>query len=294
MVEMTDGARILLRRFGRPNGTRLALSHGNGLAIDAYLPFWWLLIDTYDVILFDARNHGRNPLHSFDGHNWDRVGQDMTEIQSEIVRLFGEKPIVGCFHSLTAVAAIRQVLKFGGTWQKLILFDPPFYPVEGHALRQVHDEHLSRMERLARRRPATYGTPAEFADVLRSRHQFSRWVPGAHQLFAEATLRRCPGHDGWELACPGNYEAHLFKTQRDSSLWARLVQGMHVPLAIIGADSSLPDTDTPARLCQTLASELGIEYELIPDTTHMLQLEEPEACARAFERILNAPNSIKF
>ena len=37
---MRDGAVIRLRRYGQPGATRLVLSHGNGLAINAYLPFW--------------------------------------------------------------------------------------------------------------------------------------------------------------------------------------------------------------------------------------------------------------
>ena len=43
-VNMEDGAVIFLRRHGNPAGPRLVLSHGNGLAIDLYYPFWSLLL----------------------------------------------------------------------------------------------------------------------------------------------------------------------------------------------------------------------------------------------------------
>ncbi|MBV8053733.1 MAG: hypothetical protein JO071_00665, partial [Deltaproteobacteria bacterium] len=39
-LAMDDGAIIRIRQHGNPAGPRLALSHGNGLAIDGYLPFW--------------------------------------------------------------------------------------------------------------------------------------------------------------------------------------------------------------------------------------------------------------
>ena len=39
-LTMADGAVIRVRRHGNPDGPRLVLSHGNGFAIDGYLPFW--------------------------------------------------------------------------------------------------------------------------------------------------------------------------------------------------------------------------------------------------------------
>ena len=38
---------ITLRRHGNPDGPRLVLSHGNGLAIDLYYPFWSLLAEDF-------------------------------------------------------------------------------------------------------------------------------------------------------------------------------------------------------------------------------------------------------
>ena len=37
---MLDGGVVTLRRHGNPNGPRLVLSHGNGLAVGLYYPFW--------------------------------------------------------------------------------------------------------------------------------------------------------------------------------------------------------------------------------------------------------------
>ena len=38
-VRVDDDTVIVLRRHGNPEGPRLVLSHGNGLAIDLYYPF---------------------------------------------------------------------------------------------------------------------------------------------------------------------------------------------------------------------------------------------------------------
>src|SRR5205807_6398925 len=58
-IAMEDGAIIRIRQHGNLAGPRLALSHGNGLAIDGYLPFWDNLRDRYELILFDFRSEER-------------------------------------------------------------------------------------------------------------------------------------------------------------------------------------------------------------------------------------------
>jgi hypothetical protein len=39
-VDLEDGAKIRMRRHGNRDGVRLLVTHGNGFAADAYLPFW--------------------------------------------------------------------------------------------------------------------------------------------------------------------------------------------------------------------------------------------------------------
>ena len=48
---MRDGAEVRLRRYGNPLGPRLALSHGNGLAINSYAPFWLPLTSQFDIVV---------------------------------------------------------------------------------------------------------------------------------------------------------------------------------------------------------------------------------------------------
>ena len=82
-VVMDDGAVIRVRRHGNPAGPRLILSHGNGLAINGYFPYWGLLLADYDVVVFDFRNSGENPVH--DGaHSYDRFLKDLTIIYDAI------------------------------------------------------------------------------------------------------------------------------------------------------------------------------------------------------------------
>ncbi len=284
-LRMHDGAIVRVRRHGRPDGLRLALSHGNGLAIDGYFPFWGLLAQRYDVVVFDMRNHGRNPLHGAAGHEWPAFARDLEGIWHGIRAAFGPKPVVGVFHSLSAIASLMHVLEQGPRWDGLALFDPPLYPRDAHPLQSVEAEHMREMAARARRRPDRYKDPRGLAFQYAARREFRRWVPGAHELLARATLRRDADSDQWVLACPRELEARIFETNVDASIWPRLRE-VQVPLKLICADPELEHAQPPALIGRAAAGELGLEYEAIPNTTHFLPIEEPAACVRALESFL--------
>src|SRR5690348_2961924 len=122
-VKMDDGAIIRLRRHGMAEGPRLVLSHGNGLAIDGYFTFWGHLLDRYDVIVYDFRNHGQNPPHHPAHHRWKRFILDDERIWHAISDRWGRKPTAGAFHSLSAVTAVMHTLAMGARWDPLVLFD---------------------------------------------------------------------------------------------------------------------------------------------------------------------------
>lgn len=119
-----DGASIILRRHGNPEGPRLVLSHANGLSTDSYFPFWSLLLDRFDLVLYDFRNHGWNPLGGLRTHTIPTFVQDNASVVSAIERHFGDKPKIGVFHSVSAVTAVLQAVE-EKAFSALVLFDPP-------------------------------------------------------------------------------------------------------------------------------------------------------------------------
>jgi pimeloyl-ACP methyl ester carboxylesterase len=50
---------------------------------------------------------------------------------------------------------------------------------------------------------------------------------------------------------------------------------------LIAGDPDCADASPAAETCRALHRELGIEHVAIPDTTHFLQIERPEACRDA-------------
>jgi pimeloyl-ACP methyl ester carboxylesterase len=282
-ARMHDGAIIRVRQHGNPRGPRLVLSHGNGLAIDGYFPFWGLLLDRYEVIVFDFRDHGRNPPHTEAGHVWPNFVRDLETVWHAIARELGAKPAAGVFHSLSAVAAAMHALEHGRRFDALVLFDPPIFPRQGHPLRADQQFDKDSLAARARRRTERYKAPADLARQFRAR--FPRWRPEAYELMARATLRHDTHAGDWTLACPREWEAHVFASNADPNLWPRMAQ-CPVPVKLVCGDPELEGAMPPARIGRAMAEELPLEYEAIAGTTHFLQIERPDECIRATESFL--------
>ncbi len=271
-VRATDGFPISVRRHGTPDGPRLVLSHGNGFSIDSYYPFWSRLTDRFDLFIYDLRSHGWNPVGDRRTHNVPTFVSDSEFIVRDIDRRFGTKPLIGLFHSLSSLVALRQAAA-EDSFSALVLFDPPVFPPGGFP----HDmEHIGqRLGEIARKRRNWFETPEHFAEQLTSKHVFERVCPGGVDLFARTTLRRCADGRGYELRCPREYEAQINEYVFCWSMTVDL-ESVHCPIKAIGADPTLPHSYMPSM---DLGSLLLVDYDFVPETTHFLQIEEPEVCA---------------
>ena len=96
---------------------------------------------------------------------------------------------------------------------------------------------------------------------------------------SQATLR-ADGNGGFALACPREFEAKIFETNIDPTIWPR-VGTIEAPLLIVGADPDAPVTRAPAEMARGLATAHDLPYRCLDGTTHFLQIEAPEACAEA-------------
>ena len=185
-VDTADGTRIVLRRHGNPEGPPLVLSHGSGLAIDAYYPFWSLLADRFDLVLYDFRNHGWNMPSDVRSRNFATFVADNEHVLRGIDRCFGAKPRVGVFHSLSATTALNHDPP-GEGFAALVLFDPSVYPPSGDLL--DIDRQWKRFAVGARMRPERFETRAQLADSIRRSPVYARLLPRVADLLARATLR---------------------------------------------------------------------------------------------------------
>jgi pimeloyl-ACP methyl ester carboxylesterase len=270
-VQVDDDTVIILRRHGNPEGPRLVLSHGNGLAIDLYYPFWSLLLDDFDLMIYDLRNHGWNAVSSQQRHNVPTFVNDHDRILQAIDRDYGEKPKIGVFHSVAALTTLMSPAK-GRGFSGYVLFDPPL--CKRGASYEEFDKAAERLAAMIRRRAQRFRTREELTEVLSFVPAFQRTVPGFFDLMARTTLRPCEDGQGYELRCPREFEAQVTEY---AAPYAVLVDfaAFHCPIKVIGADPTLPYSYLPTL---DLSHILTVDYDFLPETTHLLQVEQPEEC----------------
>ena len=272
-VRATDGYPLRVRRHGAPGGPRLILTHGNGFAIDAYYPYWSRLTDRYDCFVHDIRNHGWNPIGDDPfRHNIPFFVDDSKRIVREIEKCFGSKPTVGVFHSLSTVMALHQA-RASDSFDALVLFDPPLFPPGG--LPEGIQGIGSHMAANTRKRRSRFESMEAFVASLLNNPVFARMSREAVELFARTTVRRVSDADGYELCCPPHYEAQILEHIFSWTMTVDLEE-VRCPVKAIGSDPTVANSFLPSMNLDVL---IGLDYDFVPETSHFLQLEEPEICA---------------
>jgi pimeloyl-ACP methyl ester carboxylesterase len=180
---------------------------------------------------------------------------------------------------MSAQCAMLQALAGRSDFSALILFDPPDVPPPGHPVRGKMEDYEQKLARWARQRRTHFDDPAELARDYASTRSGQRWAEGAPELMAGAVLQPDPT-GGWRLACPIELEASMYLQVIPLALWPKR-SDFALSVKLIGADPDKPYPAATALSNRALAAEGGFDYLPIPGTTHLLQLEEPAACAAA-------------
>jgi pimeloyl-ACP methyl ester carboxylesterase len=285
-LAMDDGVVLQCRRYGDPDGVRLVVSHGNGFAIDGYLPFWGPLQEYFDLVLFDMRNHGRNAPSGADGHHYAQMARDIESVYQGVEAHLGAKPAVGVFHSMSARAAMKHAVEIGWRWRALVLYDPPNVPPPEHRVYEAMGAFERRLVEFAMSRPDRFRSPDELAEQYASNRGHSRWVPGAHALMARAVLRQDQAGGEWRLACRRELEASIYLAAMTLDLWPPC-EAFGGPVKLVGADPEMKGVPPTAHANLALHEEYGYPYEAIPETGHLLQIERPAECIAALTSFLD-------
>jgi pimeloyl-ACP methyl ester carboxylesterase len=249
------------------------------------LPFWQLFTPSYDVLVLDFRNHGQNVPVEPSNHNYTQLARDLERIVQAVDARLGRKTTVGIFHSMSGRTAMKHAIEIGWRWDALVLVDPPNVPPVDHpryAAMEVFERKLTDWALGRRRRFAT-------VDELTNEYLQSRatkgWVQGAHELMARSVLRKSPDGDGYVLTCAPENEAAIYAEALSLNLWPRAAE-FGGPVKLIGADPGMKGGPATALTNQALGVENGYDYDFVPGTGHLLQIEKPAECTRLVEAFL--------
>ena len=244
-----------------------------------YYPFWALLEDEFDLVVYDLRNHGRNLIGDIADHNIPNMVLDHDRVLGAIAQQFGDKPPIGLYHSVSALIALLSPARCA-QYQALLLIDPPI--TKAGRDYQEFEAAAERAAAMARRRADDIPTKIQMVEVLSVVPLYKRLVPGAYQLIADTTLRPNHDRDGFTLRCPKEYEARIMEYAGAFAVAVDL-ESIQCPIQVIGADPTIPFSYLPSLDLSDIAR---VNYDFIPDTTHFLQLEQPQECIAMMRQFL--------
>ena len=208
----------------------------------------------------------------------DSFARDHDRVFEAIGGLYGEKPAVGVFHSISALASLHAP-SMGGNYSGLMLFAAPLCNT-GTKYKEFELKALRTADML-RRRTQWFRTREEFAELHSYLPYFHQAVPGVFELVARTTLSKSENGHGFELRCPAEYEAQIWD---HASQYAVSVDfdALRCPVKIVTSDPAVPDPNAPTFDF----SGSGVDHEIVPGTTHFLLLEKPQECVAALRRFL--------
>lgn len=274
-VRMDDGVELVVRHHAKPGTTRLFVTHGNGFAVDGYRVFWEPLLNEFDVVLFDTRNHGQNVPSGADGHNYLQISRDLSSVHAEVTAKLGRARSVGVFHSMTSRAGMKNAVEIGSPYDAVVFFDPPSVPPPGHAVYEAMRTFELKLVQWATERPQVFETPDTLEAEYSTARASSKWLPEARRDMAHAVLRK--SGDVYTLSCRRELEASIYLAALTLDLWPT-AEEVGVPSLLVGADPQGRGGPPTGPANAALAREGGFRYAGLDGAGHLLQIERPEEC----------------
>lgn len=260
------------------------LSHGVGFAIDGFAMMWRHLEAEFDLVLFDMRGHGQNPVGDPASVSGPRIVEDMKDVLAKVRASWGDEPVWGCFHSYAGLTALRLESAEPGCFAGLIVMEPPATRALDHpAFAAFERSRIALAERTVKRQ-AVFESVDELAAKYAGRSQFARFVNGAAAELARSLV--VPDGQRWRLACDPAFEAAFYASNADDGLWERLDR-VACPVMMLAGGDDLKNEVPPAIVGRDLAHAGGFDLVEVAGATHMMVLERPRFVAeltRAFVR----------
>lgn len=245
-----NGVTIAYLRTGGDDKPPAVLLHGLMGSGASWTPVARLLAAEWDVVMPDARGHGRSSAPD-DGYRYPDLAGDVAGLIEELD--LSRPVLIG--HSMGGMTAALVAGQIGHLLRGLVLVDPTF--LDDKRQREVYESDVAAQHR----RSLDLGESALVEDAL-ARH------PGRSaelvELQVEARLRTDPA--AFDVLRPPNPP------------YREVIGDLCVPTLLVIGDEPVVSLETATELCEL---NPHVRLDQVDDAGHGLPFDQPERLARS-------------
>lgn len=259
----------------------LHLAHANGFPPRSYRALVNELNDDLKVVSLPSRPLWTPPPDPNHIQNWEFMVDDLLAGLAE----HQFPSVIGIGHSMGGVATIMASIREPERFKGIILLDPTLLPRQILWLIRLTkiwpwvDVPLAK-KALARKRQ--WESFENAIERYQGRRLFARWADGAIEDYVRSISQENE-HGQLDLIYPPEWEAQIYRTI-PSDVWKYVAQITVPCLVISGAQT---DTFTPKSVEHWRKIRADIPILTLPDTSHLLPMEEPAAIATHITEFIN-------
>lgn len=263
-----NGLKLHYRRSGRDSGLPpLVTAHGISDDGGCWIPIAQEFVAQFDVILADARGHGRSEEPGDDDYGAVAQGNDLLGL---IAALGLHRPFI-LGHSMGAVTALAAAGTSPGVPAAILVEDPPprLLGADGDTTVEPDDfagirAWLKQMKRMTRDELLDHG-----------KNRSPTWPDAEFPHWADAKARMSP-----------NVQKLLDPANRKAVEWPALLRRISCPALLITADPDLGAIMTPGASAQLKEFIPRLTASHVPNAGHNIRREQPALYVEAIRAFL--------
>ncbi len=264
-------------------GPPIIFAHANGFHGRCWAPVIAQLAGRHRIA-YDQRGHGQSARPA-PPYRWPDLGADL----AALARALGLRGALGVGHSLGGYATALAAALAPEVFAALLLIDPVILPLH-HYIGRLPGVHG------AARRRNHWISPAAFYQRLHTRSPFNQWHPLALHAYCNHGLRRLPGGQGYELACPPAVEAEIYHTASEHAIY-EAIAAVHIPVTVVRGHPYLEDplanlSASPTTPDLATAFPNGRDLHLTGHG-HFIPMEDPDLVARLIDAAIATMHEVR-
>jgi pimeloyl-ACP methyl ester carboxylesterase len=263
--------------------TPILFAHANGYPPACYTPLFGLLKD-YKIMAIHQRPlwQGSKPEELDD---WHPLSDDLLHFMDE--KKLDKTMAIG--HSMGGIAVLRAALRDLNRFSRIILLDPvlfpPYFIRMWQVIRALKLGHkLHPLVPVSRRRRRVFKNRELIFRGYRKKNVFRYFSDEALEAYINGIT--CPVNDGtFKLCYPAEWETQIYVTgvSSDMELWRGLPK-LGIPLLVLRGAETDTFYETAGKLVKKKLP--GAKVITIPNSTHLVPLEQPNKVAREIKSFL--------